>query len=258
MNNEPIVKATLKALDCDLRHDGLDLRLKREESNSSPLNRGPNSFEIVNQGRGFGDESFPTKAIARLLDDVIIKYFESKGSVKNTVENLNQAAAASLVELHIKDGKYLSKIVQTDNECQFHTIDKSKETEEMKQITADLWCLLAVAKSGIEDKTMQVNDKMKIGTIDSDKRTKNLGIWTTEGFVPYTKDTVPKKLLLTSLWYALRLHQSSKLFLEHINLEVSYKGYKAKITRGEVHLVTEGLSELTIDLYTDLRRIEQP
>lgn len=253
---EPIVKTLLEELQCPIKHNGLDLKLKRDHARVSPLDRGPESYEITNQGRPFGGvDVFPAKKVEALLDDLIIKYYEHKGSVKGTLDNAQTAAANITTDLVIKDGKYLSKITDTKEGFRFHVKEGVVITEEVKQIADDLWNLLAIAKAGIEQKTMQVNDKMKMGTLDSFKSDKKLGIWTPEGFVEYKKDQVPKKLLTSSIWFILRLHQGSKYFLNYINLEVEYKGYKAEVRKGEVHLKLEGHSELVKDIYTDLRRI---
>jgi hypothetical protein len=258
MNNmyEPIIKSLMEELDCERRHNGLDIRLKYDHGDVNPQDRGPRSYEIMNQGRPFGKDVYPAKSIQYLIDDVIKKYFEEHGSVKEKSQELVEKGASELKTFPIKNGKYIKEIRETETGYDFYTVDGNDAPAEVQQIAADLWNLLAISKEGIEDKTMYVNDQLKIGTLDSDKNTKELLIHTPNGLVPYGKEYVPQSLLLTTMWYMLKLHQGTKQFLNYINLEVSYKGYTAKITKGEVSLVTEGQSQLVIDIYTDLRRME--
>lgn len=251
---EPIVQSVMKELNCNESHNGLDLRLKREHGNTGPQDRSANAYEIMFSGRGFGDNVFPTKNIAKLLDQVINRYYYDEGSVKEKA-NEKLEPVFSRTEFTIEDAKHISKIVETETGYDFHTV-KEEVSEEVKQIAADLFHLLAVAKSGIEDRTMQVNDKMKVGTLDINKHTLELYIHTANGPIKYEKDQVSKTILTTSLWYILRLHQGTKEFLKYLNFDVEYKGYKAKIIKGEVTLEKEGLSQLQIEIHNDLKRMK--
>lgn len=251
---EPIVKGVMKELNCDQAHDGLDLRLKREYGNTNAQERSANAYEIMFRGRGFGDNVFPTKSIAKLLDDVVNKYYYTKGSVKEKANEII-APVLSKTTFDIEDGKHLTKIVETETGYDFHTVE-SEVDPKIKQIAADLFHLLALAKSGIEDRTIQVNDKMKVGTLDINKNTLELFLHTANGPVKYEKEHVSKTMLATSLWFILRLHQGTKEFLKYLNFDIAYKGYKAKVVKGEVTLITEGLSDLQIEIHNDLKRMK--
>ena len=132
---EPIVKTLLEELQCPIKHNGLEKKKKRDHARVSPLDRGPESYEITNQGRPFGGvDVFPAKKVEALLDDLIIKYYEHKGSVKGTLDNAQTAAANITTDLVIKDGKYLSKITDTKEGFRFHVKEGVVITEEVKQI----------------------------------------------------------------------------------------------------------------------------
>lgn len=256
----PIIATALKELNCDIRHDGLDLRAKKIHGKSHQ-DFGPLDYELLCKGLPFGNDAFDTKRIQHLLSDAIYKFYEAKGSVKETIETKAKEVKEEEIpnELIIKNGIHIKKVVKVPGQdaYDFYSTEENNPVDpEIQRICADLFHLLAIAKSAIEDKMMQVNNKMKTGTLDSDKRTKELMLHTENGPVLYNKPQVPKKLLLTTLWYMLRLHQASKQFLNLINLEVEFNGYKAQIIKGEVHLVTEGLSPLTLEIYKDLRNLE--
>jgi hypothetical protein len=268
---KPFIKTVLSKMDSPVAHDGLDVKIKNDHVYIDPFNRGPNSYEIVFKGRPFGSDVYPAKTIRHLFNDVIVKYYETKGSVKDKCAEM-QNDIAQLKSFTIKDGKYLTKIVEVESDdeakCKynFETHDQSMATDEVKQIAADLLSLLSIANSAINKKIMRVNSKMRIGVLDTNRHTGELIICTGERqdengewkgvYETYTKENVPKSLLITTLWFTLKLHQSSKLFLDHINFEVEYKTYKAKIMKGEVHLETEGQSNLVKEIYQDLRRME--
>lgn len=257
--SNPVIATTLKELNCDIRHDGLDIRAKKNQ-NKSIQDYGPLDYELLCKGLPFGDDVYDTKRVKHLLSDAIYKFYEAKGSVKETIEGKIEEDKKEIPnELIIKDGKHIKKIVKVTGEDAydfFSTNENEPVSPEVQKICSDLFHLLAIAKKGIEDKMIQINNKMKTGTLDSDKKTKELVLHTENGLELYTKPQVSKKLLLTTLWYMLRLHQASKLFLNLVNLEVEFNGYKAQVIKGEVHLVTEGLSPLTLEVYKDLRNLE--
>lgn len=252
---QPIIKASLKEINSPMTHDGLDLKVKASSVRVNPHDRTINDFEIVNRGMGFGNPVYETKRIVHLLDEAINKFYCSPGSVKEKTQEIQEASLNTQKTFVIPNAKYIKEIKETETGYDFYTVTQ-EVSPEVKQIAADLFQLLSLSKEAIEDKTIQVNNRMKIGTLDTDKNQKVLLIHTEDGPVPYTKDQVTQKQLITSLWFILRLHQTSKEFLKYINLEVEYKGYKAIVTKGEVRLDTTNQSELVLDIYQDLRNME--
>jgi hypothetical protein len=213
-----------------------------------------NDFQVINDGNPQYANEFPRAAVAELYDKVLYRYKEEKADAANANKIMDAAEADTGPVITAVNGIVIDEIISHGDKCQVR-VHSEKPNEEVTRIVNEIMSVKARATLELKLQMHRCDDQVKIGTLDMSPGSNNLYVYTTSDDVELVVGSVPKSVLVKTLWFLAGVHRLSPSYRKFLTVTVTEGRYTCGYKEGQWFFNTDGLTELEINVSKDLQVI---